>query len=191
MSGWERPPVTAEIGGVMYALHTDFRDVIDIIVKLQDPDAGQTERAVVAMTLFYDAYDTIPDSNKGEALRYLLWFLSGGEDEDEKARPKPRLMDWQQDAGMIAAGIAKACGQDVRMAPYLHWWSFLAFYACIGEGTFHTVVGIRAKKAKGKKLEQWEQEYYRENKAAVELRKRYSAQEEAEREQLRLLLGET
>ena len=35
-------------------------------------------------------------------------------------------MDWQQDAPLIAAGIGRAAGQDVRTLPYLHWWSFLA-----------------------------------------------------------------
>ena len=49
-------------------------------------------------------------------------------------------MDWQQDAPLIAAGISKAAGQDVRTLPYLHWWSFLAWFDAIGEGSFATVV---------------------------------------------------
>ena len=34
----------------------------------------------------------------------------------------------------------------------------------IEEGTFSTVLGIRQKKAKGKRLEKWEEEFYRNNK---------------------------
>ena len=54
-------------------------------------------------------------------------------------------MDWQQDAPLIAAGIGRAAGQDVRTLPYLHWWSFLALFDAIGEGSFATVVAIRDK----------------------------------------------
>ena len=43
---------------------------------------------------------------------------------------------------------------------------------------------------RGKKLEKWEQEYYRKNKDRVDLRKRYSAEELAEQERLKKLLGE-
>ncbi|WP_278320796.1 hypothetical protein [Lacrimispora sphenoides] len=35
----------------------------------------------------------------------------------------------------------------------------------IEEGTFSMVLGIRQKIAKGKKLEKWEEEFYRNNKA--------------------------
>ena len=38
------------------------------------------------------------------------------------------------------------------------------------------------------KLLDWEQEFYRNNKAKVDLRKRYSREELAERERLRKLL---
>lgn len=79
-------------------------------------------------------------------------------------------MDWQQDAPLIAAGISKAAGQDVRTLPYLHWWSFLAWFDAIGEGSFATVVAIRDKLRRGKRLENWELDYYRTHRAVVELR---------------------
>ena len=41
---------------------------------------------------------------------------------------------------------------------------------------------------RGKKLEKWEQEYYRKNKARVDLKTRYSAEELAEQERLKKLL---
>ena len=43
---------------------------------------------------------------------------------------------------------------------------------------------------RGKKLEKWEQEYYRKNKERVDLKKRYSAEELAEQERLKKLLGD-
>jgi hypothetical protein len=43
---------------------------------------------------------------------------------------------------------------------------------------------------RGKKLEKWEQEFYRKNKDRVDLKQRYSAEELAEQERLKKLLGE-
>ena len=49
-------------------------------------------------------------------------------------------------------------------------------------------MSIRDKMARGKKLEDWEKTFYRENKRKVELKKRYSQQELQTRQQLELLL---
>ena len=49
----------------------------------------------------------------------------------------------------------------MRALPYLHWWSFLSAFDAIGDGTFATVVGLRDKLRRGKKLEPWELEFYR------------------------------
>ena len=100
----------------------------------------------------------------------------------------PRLMDWQQDAPLIAAGISRAAGQDVRTLPYLHWWSFLAWFDAIGEGSFATVVAIRDKLRRGKRLENWELDFYRTHRAAVELRSPASPAQEAEKQRLLALL---
>ena len=97
-------------------------------------------------------------------------------------------MDWQQDASLIAAGISKAAGQDVRTLPYLHWWSFLAWFDAIGEGSFATVVAIRDKLRRGKRLENWELDFYRTHRAAVELRSPASPAQEAEKQRLLALL---
>ena len=40
----------------------------------------------------------------------------------------------------------------------------------IGEGTLATVVHIRQKKAKGKKLEKWEKEFYTANKDLIDIK---------------------
>ena len=73
---------------------------------------------------------------------------------------------------------------------FLHWWTFMAYFHAIGEGQLSTLVSIRDKLRRGKKLEKWEQEYYRKNKDKVDLKKHYSAEELAEQERLKKLLGE-
>ena len=100
-----------------------------------------------------------------------------------------KSQDWQQDAPLIAAGISRATGQDVRALPYLHWWSFLSWFDAIGEGTFATVVALRDKLRRGKKLESWELEFYRTHRAAVDLRPAADTDADAEKQRLLARLG--
>ena len=57
------------------------------------------------------------------------------------------------------------------------------------EGSFATVVAIRDKLRRGKRLENWELDYYRTHRAVVELRGVESAEEQAEKRRLLELLG--
>ena len=152
-----------------------------------DPALDQSERWYVAMRLFYPEFAALPQPLWPDATQFLTEFLAAG--RREQPRPGPALMDWQQDAPLIAAGISKAAGQDVRTLPYLHWWSFLAWFDAIGEGSFATVVAIRDKLRRGKRLENWELDYYRTHRAVVELRGVESAEEQAEKRRLLELLG--
>lgn len=99
-------------------------------------------------------------------------------------------MDWEQDAQVIVADVNKVAGIEIRALPFLHWWTLVSYFNAIGEGQLSTLVSIQEKLRKGKKLEKWEQEFYRKNKDKVDLKKRYSAEEIAEQERLKKLLGE-
>lgn len=190
MTGAWGLPMQAELGGVRYAIRSDYRDVLELLRWLNgqtDPALDQSERWYVAMRLFYPEFAALPQPLWPDATQFLTEFLAAG--RREQPRPGHALMDWQQDAPLIAAGISKAAGQDVRTLPYLHWWSFLAWFDAIGEGSFATVVAIRDKLRRGKRLENWELDYYRTHRAVVELRGVESAEEQAEKRRLLELLG--
>lgn len=183
-------PVRAELGGRVYRIHSDYRDVLEILRWLDgsaDPGLDQGERWYVAMRLFYPDFAAMPPRDWPAATDFLAAFLAAG--RPAPAGPTPRLMDWQQDAPLIAAGIQQATGRDVRALPYLHWWSFLSGFDAIGDGTFATVVGIRDKLRRGKKLEAWELEFYRAHRAAVDLRPAPDPAAEAEKRRLLARLG--
>lgn len=184
MTPWDLPE-TAEIGGVVYELHTDFRDVLEIMGYLDDPDTPMYLRWKIAIALFYEG--EIPSEYEYEAMEYLASFISYGEKD---TKPGPKLLDWEQDAQAVIADVNKVSGMEVRSASYLHWWTFLSFFQAIGEGQLSTLVSIRDKLRRGKKLEKWEQDFYRENKPRVDFKKKYSADELAEQERLKRLLGE-
>lgn len=183
MNPWSLPE-SAEIGGRVYELHTDFRDILEIMGYLNDPDRPEYLRWRIAIALFYEG--EIPQEYHYEAMQYLSAFISCG---DIDTKPGPKLLDWEQDALAIVADVNKVSGQEVRALPYLHWWTFMSFFQAIGEGQLSTIVSIRDKLRKGKKLENWEQDFYRENKSRIDFKKKYSAEELAEQERLKKMLG--
>lgn len=185
MTPWELPE-SAEIGGRVYELNTDYRDILQIIGYLNDQDRPEYLRWRIAIALFFEGQ--IPEEHRQEAMEYLAAFIACGENEDTK--PGPVLLDWEQDARAIVADVNKVAGKEIRSLPYLHWWTFLSYFQAIGEGQLSTVISIRDKLRRGKKLENWEREFYRENKSRVDLKKRYSAEELAEQERIKKLLGE-
>lgn len=190
MTGAWGLPTQAVIEDRVYEIHTDYRDILELLRWLDGtaaPDLDRGERWYVAMRLFYPDFPAMPRQDWPAATRFLTEFLSAG--RPEPARPGPRLMDWQQDAPLIAAGISRATGQDVRALPYLHWWSFLSWFDAIGEGTFATVVALRDKLRRGKKLETWELEFYRTHRAAVDLRPAADPDADAEKQRLLARLG--
>ena len=183
MTGLWQLPTQAELGGQVYPLRTDYREILRIIDVLEDPELPLLHRWLVALGLFYG--QSVPSGQRQAAMEYLSWFLRGGAEE---SAPGPKLLDWQQDADAIVAGVNRAAGQEVRSLSYLHWWTFLSYFHAVGEGQLSALVTIRDKLARGKKLEGWEREFYRENKDRVDLKPRYNAAELAHQEQLKEML---
>ena len=180
MTSWTLPRV-AVIDGEEYAIHADFRDVLEIIGYLEDVSQPEFLRWHVALALFYQR---MPPVQPG--MEYLCSFLRGG---GQEIAPGPKLLDWQQDASAIVSDINRVAGQEIRALPFVHWWTFLGWFHAIGQGQLSVLVGIRDKLRRGKKLEAWEQEFYRENRQRVTLHKRRSPEETAQMARLEQLLG--
>lgn len=178
MNAWTLP-VSATFGGKNYPINADFRDVLEVIHYLTDQSRPDFMRWRIAMALFYEG--EIPQEYSQQAIEYMADFISYGAKE---SKPGPKLMDWDTDAQMIVADINKVAGREIRAVTFLHWWTFLSYFYGIGEGQLSTVVSIRSKKAKGKKLEKWEQEYYRENKALVDMKQPDSEEVRKEKENI-------
>ena len=82
MTPWALPE-TAEIGGVIYDLNTDYRDILEIMGYLNDPDEPEYLRWRIAIALFYEG--NIPQEHQIEAMQYLSPFISYGEIDNTKA----------------------------------------------------------------------------------------------------------
>ena len=158
-------PTSAVFGGTRYKFNADYRDILQIIEYLNNPKRPEVIRWLIALELFY--IDPIPQEHQQAAVEYLAKFISYGE---EKAKKGHKLIDWDQDAALIIGDVNKVAGHEVRAVPFLHWWTFLTYFYGIGEGTLSAVVSIRNKKAKHKKLEKWEEEYYKENREIIDFK---------------------
>lgn len=176
-------PVNLEVCGKEYAINADYRDILNIISRLNGSE-NEFVKVYVCLSLFYPQFEEIPESDYQEAVEKLLWFIACGEEREDKKRPK--LIDWEQDYQMIAADIIKVAGHDVRSDSFCHWWTFVSYFMGIGEGQLSTVVSIRDKLRKHKKLEKWEKEFYNQNRSKVDLKRHYTEEED---ELLKKLLG--
>mgnify|MGYP005755037493 FL=1 len=188
-------PTSLEVDGREYEIRTDYRVILDILAAMNDPeifepgmteDEKKAEQVMTMLQILYIDFDIMPPENWQEAAKKACDFIDCGIKGDDK--PKPRTMDWEQDAPIIAPEVSKVAGRDIRIGE-THWWEFFGYYMGIGEGVFNTIVSIREKRRKGKKLEKWEQEFYRNNKALVNLKIKKEERSEQEKEELRELFG--
>lgn len=186
MSAWELPTSLC-VGGQQWAIRTDFRAVLDILKYFSDPDYEPDEQWEICLDILYEDYSNMPAHLKEGASRQAVEFIDMGIKDDGKQRPT--LMDWEKDAPIIIPSVNRVVGQEIRSMKYMHWWTFLGAYMEIGESLFSQIISIRSKRARGKKLEKWEQEFVKENSALIELKCKKQERSEEERAALNKLFG--
>lgn len=176
-------PLSVEICGETYKIRNgcDYRVILDCIEALNDEDLDMQYRIYCALYIFYEDLmekGTLTAEQYEEATRQMFVVINYGE-EDNTPSNKPKLMDWSHDFKIIAPAVSRILGYDIRTPDrYCHFWTFIGAYMEIGECQFQTIVSIRSKRAKGKKLENWEQEFYRENRKLIDLPHKLTAEEE-------------
>lgn len=160
-------PTSLTIGGVAYPIRYGWRAVLDILVACADPELDEQGKAICLFTILFPDWNKIPPELRYEACEKACEFIDCGQKDDGKA--KPRMIDWDQDAAIIIPEINKVSGREIRLDPNVHWWTFFGWFMGIGDGLLASVLHIRQKKMKGKKLEKWEQEFYTANRSIVDM----------------------
>ncbi len=185
-------PTSLNIGGVEYEIRTDYRVVLDLLIALNDPELSDSDNKMsaymqsrVILEIMIPDCENIPQEHIQEALDKVAEFIDMGIGDDSK---KPKTMDWEQDAPIIIPAINKVLNKEIRAEKYMHWWTFLGAYMEIGEGLFSNIIHIRQKKAKGKRLEKWELDFYKENKSLIDFQHKEKRSNE-EKEMLRDYFG--
>lgn len=177
-------PTVIEIGGKEYAIRNqgDYRMVLDCCVALSDEELEDIERIFAALCIFYEDVNEVGDlsifDDVKEAVTEMYNFLRCGEEESHTHSYK--LIDWESDEQLIASAINKVVGKEIRVEPYIHWWTFMGYYMAIGECPLSHIVSIRSKIVKGQKLEKHEKQFKRENPQYFSWDGRSLEQKEAE-----------
>lgn len=148
----------------------DFRMVLDCFTCLQDVELDEQERVITSLCIFYadvTSIEVIGEVFSSEevlmqAIVKMYDFFNCGQ-QNVGAKQNHKLIDWEQDSQMIISAINNVAKKETRAESYIHWWTFMGYYLAIGDCPLSTVVSIRDKILKGKKLEKWEQTFRREN----------------------------
>lgn len=179
-------PTTLTVNNNKYNIRTDYRVCLLIFEALNDVDLNEYERALVLIELLY--IDEIPEEDLKEACERGLWFLNCGQTEEHPRVHKP-LYNFTQDEQMIFSAVNKVAGREIRNDNNLHFWTFMGYFNEIGEGTFSTIVSIRDKRNKRKKLEKWEQEFYNKHREMVDIKVQLSESDKLAMAELNKILG--
>ena len=161
-------PLSLEVCGNSLAIDADFRNVLRIFEAFGDEALTKEEKAYICIKRLYRK--PVPPACLEEAVKKAYWFCDGG--DMPKTEPEDiKTLDWNHDGNMLFPAVSKVAGTpDIRLLPFLHWWTFLGLFGEVGEGLFSTVMHIRRKKLKGQKLEKWERDFLKKNKDLVIIR---------------------
>lgn len=100
--------------GVKYYYDPDFRNIIDIMNILSDPDLLDEVALEIALEYFYDDKTRELESfsdNLGIMITYLLEFLSMGDTGSTSNTNNVPLYDWSQDFNIIVSPINRILGE--------------------------------------------------------------------------------
>ena len=181
-------PTALEIGGKKYAINADYRNIFRIIDAMNDERLTNYSKRLVCVRRLYS--EPVPQEHLPEAYQKAKWFIDGGRAGSASRKESVRLVDFEQDEPLLFAALNSAAREETRALPFMHWWTFLVLYISLPpDSLFARVVRIRSKLAKKKKLEKWEDEFYRANKELIDLKKIYSPEQQAEVDRLNEILG--
>lgn len=163
-------PTTVTVNDITYTIRDsgDFRMVLECFSVLNDVELSENERILTFLLIFYEDFNEVEnvlsldqDTLKALIDNAFLFFNCGQHHTSGETNYK--TIDWKDDEQLISSAINKVAGKEIRAEIYLHWWTFMGYFNAIGESALSTVVGIRSKILKGKKLEKYEQEFKRDN----------------------------
>ena len=157
-------PQTLRVCNKEYEIRSDYRNILKIIQAYNDKDLSDREKVFICLKRIYKDPDSMPKDADvyTEAFKAATEFIECRLSSD---KPSPKVVNWEKDEQLIFPAINKVAGTEVRALPYMHWWTVLGYFQGIDQNDlWGTVLMIRQKKAKGKKLEKYEKEFYAANR---------------------------
>ena len=162
-------PKSLEVGGEEYPINSDFRAALLVFEAYGDHGLSPLNKQLTLLEIVYA--EEIP-RNTNAAVKQALWFLDIGEEAKSNAGGVGRkTMDYKQDEQLLFSAVNAVVGKDVREESYMHWWTFYGLCQAISpDSMIAHIINIRSKRAKGEKLEKYEQKFYAENRHLIDFR---------------------
>lgn len=171
-------PTSLDIKGVLHPIRSDYRNVLQIISAYDAPELEDREKVLICLKRMFIDFNDIPTDDYKDAYNAATDFI---ECQMRSDKPGPKVIDWNKDAQLIFAAVNKAAGQEVRAVEYMHWWTFLGYFQSVDrDDLWGFVLTIRQKKAKNRKLEKHETEFYNANRSMCDIGEHVDRKKEAE-----------
>lgn len=163
-------PTTVTVGEQSFTIRNrcDYRVVLDCFSCLSDYELTSQERLLSCLIIFYEDFNDIEDiiqldSEVFQQLIKEMYRIFNCNEQGGGVNTGFKAVDWEKDQHLICSAINKVANVEIRSIEYMHWWTFVGYYMEVGESVFATVVSIRSKIMKGKKLEKYEREFKAHN----------------------------
>lgn len=171
-------PTSLEINGKSYAIRSDYRNILQIVEAYEAEELKDREKILICLKRIYTDFDKIPPDDYEDAYKAATDFI---ECQMRADKPGPKVVDWHKDTQLIFAAVNKVAGQEVRAVEYMHWWTFLGYFQNVDrDDLWGFILTIRQKKAKGRKLEKHETEFYNANRSMCDVGERKDKKQEAQ-----------
>lgn len=105
-------PKSLKVAGKDYAIESDFRVIIDILIDMSDPELNEWEKQEIMFRIMYPDYQDIPPEAKLKACQKAVDFIDYNL---PPGKPQPKTMDWEQDAPIIIPAVNKIAGMEVGL----------------------------------------------------------------------------
>lgn len=168
-------PKTLQVNGREEPIRWEYTAILDAISAMGDQDLEAAERILCFLTIIYENFEHFKADDYEPAFKEAIDFINNGVEEERKTNVK--MVDFEQDYRLMIPAINRVAGKEIRECEGIHWWTFLGWLMEIGDCTYSTVLNIRNKKAEGKKLENWEQEFYNKNKRTIDIQPKLTEEE--------------
>lgn len=170
-------PTSVEICGKEYRIRNkcEHRVILDVIDALNDTKESQNFNLHCAMRIFFENCDDLPDPLYAfseeeqeicsECANIINEIINCGKkaEKDHKDDGK-KIMDWKHDYPIIAPPVSRVLGYSVRdKNNYTHWYDYIGAMKEVGDCYWTNILSIRSKLNDGKKLENNEIEFYKNN----------------------------
>ena len=142
--------------------------VLDCFKELNSTELDDIGRIISSLVIFYeemkdpDDIFTVFGDDYVDAVKQMFRFFNCGQEETGNGSNYV-LVDWEKDSQLISGAINNVARTEVRSLEYLHWWTFMGYYAEIHDSAWNSIVAIRYKIKAGKPLEKEERRFKREN----------------------------